>query len=50
MSVMQLVELLEQAARARRLAAAINGDRAVPQLLHLAEELDAKIARLSRLE
>jgi len=46
-----LADLLEQAALARRLATAIgSGDPAAPRLVHLADEMDAEIARLSRLE
>jgi hypothetical protein len=43
---------LEQAARARRLAIAIAIDRdpAALRLVNLAEELEAEIVRLSRLE
>jgi hypothetical protein len=47
---MPIEDLLEQAARARRLAVAIGGDPAAPKLLHLAEELDAEIVRLFRLD
>jgi hypothetical protein len=43
-------ELLEQAARARRLAIAISGDPAAPRLEQMAEELEAKIVQCSRLE
>jgi hypothetical protein len=50
LSLAQLQDLLEKAARAKRLATAINGDPAAPRLLQLAEELDAEIVRLSRLE
>jgi hypothetical protein len=41
----ELVNLLEQAARARRLAIAISGDPGPTRLEQLAEELDAKITR-----
>jgi hypothetical protein len=50
LSLTPLADLLEQAARARRLAIAIRRDPAAPRLVHLAEELEAEIARLSRLE
>jgi hypothetical protein len=43
-----LATLLEQAARARRLAATIRGDPAASQLEQLAEELDARIAEIAR--
>jgi hypothetical protein len=39
--------LLDQAARARRLALAIEGDPAAARLEQLAEELEAKIVRNS---
>jgi hypothetical protein len=42
--------LLEQAARARRLAIAIGRDPAASCLVDLAEKLEAEIVRLSRLE
>jgi hypothetical protein len=45
-----LADLLEQAARARRLAIMIEGDPAAPRLRQMAEEVGAVIARLSRLE
>jgi predicted methyltransferase MtxX (methanogen marker protein 4) len=44
----RLMGLVEQAARARRLAAAIRGDPAASQLEELAEELDAKIVQIAR--
>jgi hypothetical protein len=47
---MPIADLLEQAALARRLAIMIEGDPAAPRLLRMAEEMDAEIARLSRLE
>jgi hypothetical protein len=50
MSLMPLQYLLAQAARARRLATAIAGDPAALRLFHLAEEMDAEIVRLSRLD
>jgi hypothetical protein len=50
LSLMPIADLLEQAARARRLAIAIRDDPAAPRLIHLAEELDAEIVRQSRLE
>jgi hypothetical protein len=50
MSLTPVTDLLERAARARRLAIAIDGDPAAPRLVDLAEELEAEIARLSRLE
>jgi hypothetical protein len=45
-----LADLLERAARAKRLAIMIEGDPAAPRLRQVAEEVDAEIARLSRLE
>jgi hypothetical protein len=42
-----LETLLDQAARARRLALAIEGDPAAARLEQLAEELEAKIVRNS---
>jgi hypothetical protein len=42
-----LETLLDQAARARRLAIAIEGDPAAARLERLAEELEAKIVRNS---
>jgi hypothetical protein len=45
-----LETLLDQAARARRLAIAIEGDPAAVRLERLAEELEAEIVRNSRLE
>jgi hypothetical protein len=42
-----ITQLLEQAARARRLAIAISGDPAAPRLEQIAEELEAKIVQLS---
>ena len=50
LSLIPLLDLLEQAALARGLSAAIYGDPAAPRLLDLAEEMDAEIARLSRLD
>jgi hypothetical protein len=44
----RLMALVEQAARARRLAAAIRGDPAASQLEEFAEELDAKIVQITR--
>jgi predicted methyltransferase MtxX (methanogen marker protein 4) len=46
----RLMALVEQAARARRLAAAIRGDPSASQLEELAEELDAKIVQIARPE
>jgi hypothetical protein len=46
----RLMALVEQAARARRLAAAIRGDPAASQLEEFAEELDAKIVQIARPE
>jgi predicted methyltransferase MtxX (methanogen marker protein 4) len=46
----RLMALVEQAARARRLAAAIRGDPAASQLEELAEELDAMIVQIARPE
>jgi hypothetical protein len=45
-----LADLLERAARARRLAIMLDGDPAAPRLRQMAEEVDAVIARVSRLE
>jgi len=45
-----LETLLDQAARARRLAIAIEGDPAAPRLERLAEELEAEIVQYARLE
>jgi hypothetical protein len=45
-----LADLEVQAALARRLVIAMRGDPAAQRLVHLAEELEAEIARLSRLE
>jgi hypothetical protein len=45
-----LETLLDQAARARRLAIAIEGDPAAPRLQRLAEELEAEIVQYARLE
>jgi hypothetical protein len=42
-----IIRLLEQAARARRLAIAISGDPAAPRLEQIAAELEATIVRLS---
>jgi hypothetical protein len=51
LSLTPVTDLLEQAARARRLATAIgSGDPAAPRLVQLAEEMEAEAARLSRLE
>jgi hypothetical protein len=50
LSLTPVADLLEQAARARRLAIAISHDPAAPRLTDLADELEAEIARLSRLE
>jgi hypothetical protein len=46
MSLMPIAHPVEQAARARRLAIAINGDPAALRLVQLAEELEAQIAGL----
>jgi hypothetical protein len=48
MSLTPISDLLKRAALARRLAIAIDGDRAAPLLLRWAEEMEAEIARLSR--
>jgi hypothetical protein len=50
MTAEPLERLREQAARARRLADAIWRDPAAPRLEQLAAELEAEIARRSRLE
>jgi hypothetical protein len=50
LSLTPLSDLLEQAARARRLAGAIGNDPAAPRIEQLAEEIEAEIVRLSRLE
>ncbi len=51
LSLTPVADLLEQAARARRLATAIgSGDPAAPRLIEIATELEAEAARLSRLE
>jgi hypothetical protein len=46
---MPVADLSTLAARARRLAASIDGDPGAPRLIEMAEELEAEIARLSRL-
>ena len=45
-----VADLLERAARVRRLAIAIEGDEAAARLEKIAEELEAEIARRARLE
>jgi hypothetical protein len=45
-----VADLLERGARVRCLAMAISHDPAARRLVNLAEELEAEIARLSRLE
>ncbi len=45
-----LTGLLDRAASARRLAGLIHDDPAAPRLEHLAEDLDAQIARYVRQE
>ena len=50
LSLTPLADLLEQASRARRLAIAFRHDPAASRLVDLAEELEAEIARQSRLE
>jgi hypothetical protein len=49
LSLIPVADLLEQAALARRLASFIPHDPAAPRLEQFAEELEAEIARLSRL-
>ncbi len=51
LSLTPVTDLLEQAARARRLATEIgSGDPAAPRLIEIATELEAEAARLSRLK
>jgi hypothetical protein len=46
----EIETLLEQAARARRLAIAISGDPAATRLEQIAEELEAKIVHYASVE
>jgi hypothetical protein len=47
---LKVAELQDRVARVRRLAVAFSRNAAAPRLIELAEELEAEIARLSRLE
>ena len=49
MSLTSVSDLLERAARARRLAASIAHDPAAPRLEEFAQEMEAEVARLSGL-
>jgi hypothetical protein len=48
-SLMPAADLLTLATRARRLAGVIDGDPGAARLIEMAEELEAEVARLSRL-
>jgi hypothetical protein len=50
LSLTPVTDLLALAARARRLAATIDGDPGASRLIEMAEELEAEVARVSRLE
>jgi hypothetical protein len=50
LSLIPVADLLTLAARARRFAATIDGDSGASRLIEMAEDLEAEVARLSRLE